>query len=292
VRILVTGGTGFIGSALVRAIGQRGDEAVVVSRRGGATTVGWDAVQREVERADAVVHLAGEPIADARWTEGRLAKIRDSRVRSTETMARAIAKASRKPRVFVSGSAVGIYGMRDDDRELDENAPPGDDVLARIAVTWEGAAVAARSTGVRVVYPRTGVVLGKGGGALARMAAPFRLFVGGPLGTGRQWVSWIHLRDVVRALLFAVDSEALAGPFNVVSPAPVTMETLARSIAYALGRPAVMRVPALALEVVLGEGRARMLLTGQRVVPQKLLDAGFVFDFPRVEDACADLLQD
>jgi len=220
-----------------------------------------------------------------------LESIRSSRVESTERLASAIQGASRKPRVFVSGSAVGIYGMRDDDRELDESAPPADDVLARIVTAWEGAAEAARSAGVRVVHPRTGVVLGRGGGALSKMAGPFKWFVGGPIGNGRQWVSWVHVRDVVRALLFAIDHEALVGPVNVVAPAPVTMEALARCIGHALGRPAGMRVPPFALRLALGEGLAQMLLTGQRVLPRKLLDSGFVFDFSGIEQACADLLQ-
>jgi uncharacterized protein (TIGR01777 family) len=291
-RVLVTGGTGFIGRALVAVLRERGDEAIVVSRRGPGegSAVGWDAVEREVERADAVVHLAGEPIADARWTPARVQLLRDSRVRTTERIARAIAASPRKPRVLVSGSAVGIYGMRDDDRELDEAAAPGDDVLARMAVDWEAAADPARAAGVRVVHPRTGVVLGPGGGALARMVTPFRWFVGGPIGSGRQWVSWIHLRDTVRALLLAVDSEALSGAVNVVAPHPVTMNELARAIASALNRPAALRVPSFALRAALGRGLAEVLLTGQRAVPRRLLDAGFSFDFPRIDEACADVL--
>ena len=289
-RVLVTGGTGFIGRAVVEALRGRGDEPIVVSRSAGPRTVGWVAVEREVDRADAVGHLAGEPIAQGRWTRKRLESIRASRLEGTERIALAIERASRKPRVLVSGSAVGIYGMGDDDKELDESAPAGGDMLAKIVVAWEAAAAAARSAGVRVVHPRTGVVLGRDGGALPRMAAPFRWFVGGAVGNGRQWVSWVHLRDVVRALLFAIDSEALIGPVNVAAPAPVTMETLTRCIGRALHRPAAMRVPPLALRLALGEGLAQMLLTGQRALPRKLLDAGFVFDFPGVEDACADLL--
>lgn len=289
-RVLITGGTGFVGRVLVDALRKRGDEPIVVSRRAEPPAVGWDAIERDMDRADAVVHLAGEAIAEGRWTAKRLEDIRSSRVESTERIARAIGGASHKPRVFVSGSAVGIYGMRDDDKELDESDPPAEDVLARIVAAWEAAAEAARSAGVRVVHPRTGVVLGRGGGALPRMARPFKWFVGGPIGSGRQWVSWVHVRDVVRALLFAIDREALVGPVNVVAPTPVTMEALARCIARTLHRPAWMRAPAFALRLALGEGLAQMLLTGQRVLPRKLLDAGFVFDFPGIEEACADLL--
>jgi uncharacterized protein (TIGR01777 family) len=289
-RVLVTGGTGFIGTALVGALRQRGDETVVVSRRPAATAVGWDAVEREVALADAIVHLAGEPIASGRWTEARLRRMRESRVQTTENVARAVEHAQRRPSVLVSASAVGIYGTREDDRELDENGPPGRDLLAQIAVAWEGAADRARQAGVRVVHPRIGIVLGHGGGALDRMAAPFRWFLGGPIGTGTQWVSWIHLRDATRALLFALDSNLLAGPINVAAPEPVTMEALARAIGAAMKRPAAIRVPGFALRLILGRGLAHTVLTGQRALPRRLLDSGFVFDFPRVQQACADLL--
>jgi uncharacterized protein len=289
-RVLVTGGKGFIGRALVRALDERGDETVVVSRHAGAGAVGWDAVGREVERVDAVVHLAGEPIADARWTPARIERIRDSRVRTTETIACAIERAAHKPQVFVSGSAAGVYGLRADDEELDEGSPPGDDVLARIAVAWEKAAEPARMAGVRVVHPRTGLVLGSGGGALAKMVGPFRWFVGGPLGEGRQWLSWIHIRDTVRGLLFALDSSVLIGPYNLVAPHPSTMEAFARELGHALHRPASIRVPSFALRLALGDGVARLLLTGQRALPRKLLGAGFAFDFPRLREALSDLL--
>jgi uncharacterized protein (TIGR01777 family) len=288
-RILVTGATGFIGRALLAVLAERGDEAVVVSRRAREPAVGWDALETEVARADAVVHLAGEPIADARWTPERLERIRASRVETTRRIADAISRATVKPRVFVSGSAVGIYGMRIDGEVLDEDSPAGDDVLARIVVEWERAADAARSAGVRVVHPRIGIVLGREGGALLKMAAPFRWFVGGPIGSGAQWVSWVHVRDVVRALILAMDSDALEGPVNVVSPEPVTMGDLARTLGHALHRPSFFRVPPFALRLVLGEGLAQVLLTGQRAAPHKLLGAGFKFDFPRLEQALADL---
>ncbi|MGH7296996.1 MAG: TIGR01777 family oxidoreductase, partial [Polyangiaceae bacterium] len=216
-RILLTGGTGFIGGALARALQERGDEVAVVSRRGPLT---WDDVEREVARADAVVHLAGEPIADGRWTAERFERIGSSRVETTARLARAIADApaSSRPRVLVSGSAVGIYGMRRDDAVCDEDTPPGDDVLARLCVAWEDAARPASTAGVRVVHPRVGIVLGKGG-ALAKMSGAFRWFVGGPVGSGAQWVSWVHVRDAVRALMLLVDRGDLSGPFDVTAPA-------------------------------------------------------------------------
>jgi uncharacterized protein (TIGR01777 family) len=283
-RVLLTGGTGFIGRALSAALVDRRDEVVVVSRHAEAGAVGWDAIEAEVGRADAVVHLAGEPVADSRWTAARLESIRTSRVESTARVARAILKAARKPRVFVSGSAVGYYGMRSDGAVLDETSPASDDVLAQIVVAWEAAADPARTV-TRVVHPRTGVVLERGGGALAKMAPPFEMFVGGPLGSGKQWVSWVHLRDEVRALLFALDHEALTGPFNVTAPEPVDMDHFAKALGHALHRPSVMRVPAAALRLALGSGLAEVLLTGQRALPRSLLAAGFTFEFARVDKA-------
>jgi uncharacterized protein (TIGR01777 family) len=290
-RILLTGGTGFIGRALAEALRARGDETVLVSRGGQGGAVSWDSVPEHVREADAVIHLAGEPVAAARWTPNRLELIRNSRVDTTRALADAIAHAPRKPRVFVSGSAVGIYGMRGGDAlAVGEDGEPGDDALARITKEWEAAAAPAKAAGVRVVHPRTGVVLGRDGGALAKLVAPFRWFVGGPVGDGEQWVSWVHLRDVVRALLFAVSNESLEGPMNVTAPHPATMNDLAKAIAHALHRPSIFRVPPLALRLALGDGLATALLTGQRALPRKLEAAGFAFEFPDLRVALADLL--
>ncbi len=291
-RVLLTGGTGFIGHALDDALRQRGDDAVVVSRSGPPGSVGWDAAASEVERADAIVHLAGEPIAGGRWTRARRETIRSSRVETTFRIARAIEGAARPPHVFVSGSAIGIYGMRMDDEWLDERARAGDDELAQIVVAWEAAARPVASPAMaatRTVHPRFGIVLGRGGGTLESMSTPFKWFFGGSLGTGKQWVSWVHLRDAVRAVLFAIDRDVLAGPINVVAPEPVVMDELAAALGRALHRPASLRVPAFALRAALGSGFAELLLTGQRVVPRKLLDARFAFDFPRIEGALADI---
>jgi uncharacterized protein (TIGR01777 family) len=287
-RVLVTGGTGFIGRALEAALLERRDDVAVVSRRASPRRVPWEDVQGEVERADAIVHLAGEPVAAGRWTPERLEAIRSSRIDTTARLARAIATAGRRPRVFVSGSAVGFYGTRTDDGWLDESSPAGDDELARICVAWEGAATPAAAV-TRVVHPRIGIVLGRGGGALASMTTPFKWFVGGALGTGKQWMSWIHLRDAVRALLFAIDTDGLSGPFNVTAPDPVSMDAFAGALGRALHRPAAMRVPSLALRAALGNGLAQVLLTGQRVAPRKLLDAGFSFEFSSLEPALAQI---
>lgn len=284
-RVLLTGGTGFIGTHLARALVAREDEVLVVSRKG---PIGWDDVEARIPTVDAVVHLAGEPVADGRWTPERLERIRSSRVDTTDRLARAIAAAVPKPRVFVSGSAVGLYGMRQDDVVCRESTPPGGDVLARIVVDWEAAASRAREADVRVVHPRIGVVLGPGG-ALARMTGPYRWFVGGPIGSGTQWVSWIHLHDVVSALLFLIDRE-IHGPVNVSAPEPVTMNDLSSALGRALHRPSWLRVPGLALKTALGSGLAQVLLTGQRAVPAALQAAGFSFAFPRLDEALRDLL--
>jgi uncharacterized protein (TIGR01777 family) len=288
-QVLLTGGTGFLGGLLRKALEARGDDVRVVSRREAPGVVRWEEVDDAAAHADAVVHLAGEPIAAGRWTAERWERIRASRVDTTARIARAMAGSGRR-RVLVSASAVGIYGMRRDDVVCDEATPPGEDAVARLCVGWEAAADPARGAGIRVVHPRFGIALGAGGGALAPMVKAFRWFVGGPVGGGTQWLSWVHAHDVVRALLLLLDREELAGPYNIVAPEPVTMNDLARAIGHALGRPSAMRVPGFAVRALFGEGLADALLTGQRVAPRRLVDAGFAFEFPRLDQALADLL--
>lgn len=243
---------------------------------------------RIVDGVDAVVHLAGAGVVDEAWTPARREVLRSSRIRSTEVLAEAIAVAERKPRVFVSGSATGYYGTSAGERLLTEEDPPGDDFLARLCVDWEGAAAQAREAGVRVCHPRTGLVLGRDGGMLAKMIPAFRAFVGGPVGTGAQYMGWVHIVDAVRALEHAIDTE-LSGAFNVTAPEPVTMETFARVLGQALGRPALFRVPSFAVKLAFGD-RAEALLTGQRAVPRRLSDAGFAFVFPELASALADIV--
>lgn len=298
-RVLVSGATGFIGAALVRRLTREGIAVRRLVRRApaaGSDDRQWDPSRgviapHALDEVDAVVHLAGERI-DQRWRESVKRELRESRIRSTELLARAIASAPVPPRVLVSGSAIGVYGDRGDEL-LDERSAPGDDFLARLCVEWEAAARPAIDAGVRVVHPRTGIVLGAHGGALARMLPPFRLGVGGPTGAGRQWMSWIALSDMVEALLFALRTESLAGPANCVAPEPVRNADFARTLGRVLHRPAVLPTPKLALTLLFGREMVdATLLASQRATPRALLDAGFAFAHPRLEDALqAELLK-
>lgn len=250
----------------------------------------WEAGHRDapiesVESCDAVVHLAGERAVGNRWTETVKREIMDSRVRSTEAIVLAIERAAHRPRAFVCASGVGYYGAGN--APVDETGAPGNDFLAQVTVAWESAAKRAESLRVRVVRARLGIVLGRGGGALEQMAVPFRMFVGGPIGSGKQAVSWVHLEDAVGILLLAIDDDSMSGPVNVVAPNVVTNEELSSAIGAALGRPSAVRVPEFALRLRFGEG-ADPLVTGQRAIPKILLEKGYPFRYPRVADALAE----
>lgn len=295
-RVLVSGATGFIGSALVRRLAQEGIAVRRLVRRdpaAGSDDVRWDPQRgtidpRALDGIDGVVHLAGERI-DQRWNESVKRELRESRIRSTDLLARTIASAPTRPGVMVSGSAMGIYGDRGDEL-LDERSAIGDDFLARLTAAWEAAAQPAATAGVRVVHPRTGIVLAAHGGALARMLPPFKLGVGGPTGSGRQWMSWIALSDMVEALLFALHTESLSGPANFVAPEPVQNAEFARALGHALHRPALIPTPKFALDLLFGREMVEAtVLASQRVAPRALLDAGFAFGEPSLEGALASL---
>lgn len=301
VKVVVAGGTGFIGTKLVSELELRGDDVVVLSRsasRAGAAEkrvkrVAWTPDRlgdwvSHLEGADAVVNLSGAGVLDKRWSEERFHELRSSRIESTSVLARAIAQMKKKPSVFLSGSAVGYYGMKRESAPVDESAPPGEDRLAQLCVDWERAAGEASAAGVRVVHPRIGIVLSNDGGALKSMVPAFKAWLGGPIGSGKQYFPWIHSRDTVRGLVFAIDSSTLTGPFNLTGPQPTTMNEFANELARTLERPAIVRVPPFALRLVLGE-MADVLLTGQRAVPKKLNDAGFAFIFPEVKCALGEL---
>jgi len=236
-----------------------------------------------LDGVDAIVHLAGEPIAK-RWTAERKRAIRESRVRGTELLARMIASLDRKPRVLVSGSAIGVYGDRGDEL-LDESSATGDGFLANVVSEWERAAAPASEAGVRVVLLRTGLVLSRQGGVLEKLLLSFKLGLGGPMGSGRQWMSWIALDDQLRAIEYALASPALSGPVNLVSPNPVTNAEFAATLGLVLARPALIPVPAVALELLFGEMARETILAGQRVLPRALVTAGFEFAHPTLEQA-------
>jgi uncharacterized protein (TIGR01777 family) len=287
-RVLLTGGTGFIGDPVARALRAAGHDVTIVSRHPGhvpAKAIAWDGVRDAMRETDAVVNLAGESIAGGRWTDARKRAILDSRLDATRTLVDAIAAAPARPAVLVNASAIGFYGPRRDE-ELDESAPAGEGFLADVCRRWEAEALRAQPLGVRVVALRLGVVLGPDGGALASMLLPFRAGLGGPLGSGKQWMSWIHRDDVVGLVLAALAIDASAGPVNATAPVPVRNRDFTAALAKAVHRPAFFRVPAIALRLVLGE-MADMLLTGQRVVPTAARAAGYVFRHDELASALA-----
>jgi uncharacterized protein (TIGR01777 family) len=289
-RVAITGASGTIGTAVTRALEERGDEVTALSRSGSGDAVRWAAPQDQPAPAealrgrDAVVHLLGEPI-DQRWSDDAKREIRDSRVLGTRNLVAGLRElpVAERPRVLVSQSAVGVYGPRGDER-VDESSPAGDDFLARVVGDWEAEALAAAELDVRVVTTRTGVVLSSGGGALQKMLPFFKLGIGGPVAGGRQYVPWVHLDDVAGAMLFALDTEAASGPLNVTAPDPVTNRELSRALGRVLRRPAFAPVPALAVKLLYGE-MATIVTTGQRAVPARLTELGYAFRRPELEEA-------
>jgi len=273
--VAITGAAGFIGRHLTSRLTASGHEIRALPR--GNTNV---------DGANAVIHLAGENIAQ-RWTKAAKARIRSSRIDGTRALVSPIVNASHRPSVLLCASAVGIYGSRGD-QILTEASSPGDGFLADLTIEWEAAARAADTLGVRVVHLRFGVVLGRDGGAYPKMARPFRLGVGGRLGSGKQWMPWIHIDDVVNLIVLALENDSVRGPLNVTSPSPATNADFTRSLARSLHRPGFMTVPRFALELVLGE-MSDALLSSTRAVPEAALAAGFTFRYPGLEAALAHL---
>ena len=289
-RIAVTGASGLIGSALVDFLRAGGHEVLRLVRRPPRMDdeIHWDPAQRELDAArleglDAIVNLAGEPVAE-RWTAAHKREIRDSRVDGTALIATTIATLERPPRVLVNGSAVGYYGDRGDEI-LDETSAPGPGFLPDTARLWEAATEPAAARGTRVVLSRTGVVLSPRGGAVAKLLTPFRMGAGGRIGDGRQWMSTIALDDTVGALQWMIFTESLSGPVNLTGPEPIRNGDFAHALGHALHRPSITAVPEFALKLMFGEMAQETLLTSQRVIPRRLLDAGFRFRFPDVEEA-------
>jgi uncharacterized protein (TIGR01777 family) len=287
-RVAVTGATGLIGRAVVTALSARGDEVTELSRSTNWPDPKAAGPPPEVVRGrDAVVHLLGEPIAQ-RWSGDARREIRESRILSTRNLARTLADLpeAERPGVLISGSGAGWYGHRGDER-LDESAPAGDDFLARLSVEWEAEARRAEELGMRVVLNRTGVVLSPSGGALAKMLPFFKAGIGGPVAGGRQYVPWIHLDDVVGAILFELDTPATSGPINLTAPEPATNSELSKALGRALRRPAVAPVPALAVKALYGQ-MAEIVIAGQRAVPARLTELGYEFKQRDLEAALRD----
>lgn len=294
-RVVITGATGLLGQALSKVLRGRGDQVDGVSRRppaAGSTDIQWSPADgtldpAALDGADVVVHLAGENLGAGRWTPALKARVLDSRRAGTELIARTMAACATPPGRLVSASAVGYYPPTDhsDGPALTEADGPGSGFMSEVCQVWEASADPARAADIEVVHPRIGVVLTPLGGALERMLTPFKLGAGGPIGTGRQPMSWITLEDTIRALCWLIDTPSLDGPFNVTAPEPVSQRAFARTLGRVLGRPAVVPLPAFAVRAAFGEMGEALLLTGQKVRPARLLDGGFHFDHPDLEPA-------
>ena len=301
-KIVIPGGAGFIGTALSRHFANKGYEVVVLSRlpeqapavlREHAEVVAWDGITagpwvRQLRSAGAVINLSGENVGSGLWTHRKKQRIRDSRIFSTRTLVDALRAIETRPAVLLNASAIGYYGPHGDEK-LRENWPPGNDFMAELCRDWEYEANKATELGVRVVTMRIGVVLGRGGGALAKMALPFRFFGGGRLGSGKQWMSWIHLDDLVGLFEFALEKATVLGPMNATAPEPVTNAEFTRTLARVLHRPALATMPAFALKALLRE-QAQLILNSQRVIPDKAQEMGYRFKFPLLQAALESLL--
>jgi uncharacterized protein len=296
-RIVVSGGTGFIGRSLCASLCQEGHRVTLLTRRreeaqrscgSTVTAVEWNgretgAWEHCIEGADAIINLAGAPIAEGRWTEARKRLLTESRVLATRLLVEAISRRSSKPRTLVSASGIGYYGASDD-RVLDESAARGQGFLADLCLAWEAEALRAAEFGVRVVMLRTGMVLEQDGGALPKMLLPFQFFTGGPIMPGTQWVSWIHRRDHIGLTQWALTTPGVSGPLNAVAPEAVTMNRFCEGLGRVLHRPSWLPVPGFTLSLALGE-LGTLMTTGQRVSPAKALTGGYVFHYPMLETA-------
>ena len=301
-RIIITGGTGLIGKMLCSALLADQHQVIVLSRNpekvnnmplgvrleqwDGKTAANWGQL---VEDAGAIINLAGEGIADGRWSKERKQRIRESRIHAGLAVQEAIRQATNKPQVLLQASAVGYYGPHGNE-VVTEETPLGHDFLAKVCHDWEASTVGVAQLGVRRAVLRTGVVLSTEGGALPKMMLPFKLFAGGPIGGGKQWLPWIHLQDEVRAIQFLLNQENASGPFNLSAPNPVTNKEFGKILGKVMGRPALMPTPGAAMKAILGE-MSTVLLDGQRAVPSRLQELGFTFTFPLLENALRDLIK-
>ena len=292
-RILITGASGLIGTSLQRSFDEKGYEMLLASRsepkserdiQWNADTGFGKADLPRLEGLDAAIHLAGESISALRWTDEKKKAIRDSRVHGTRTMIETFAQLEKKPKVFISASAIGFYGDRGDD-EVTETSAAGDTFLSDVSKEWESESRRAEDMGIRTVLLRNGIVLSKEGGALATMMTPFKLGVGGVVGSGKQWMSWVSLDDVVGIVNYALENENLRGAINVASPNPVTNEEFTKTLGEVLYRPTFLPLPEFAVNLVFGEMGDALLIDSTKVIPKRLLDAGYKFKYPEIKPA-------
>jgi len=295
-RILVSGSHGLVGKALIRSLTPDGHEIVrlVRGKPSGATEIEWYPNEGNLDAAslegiDAVVHLAGESIASGRWSEEKKRAIRDSRVKGTALLSDALARLSRPPSVFVSASAIGYYGNRGDEL-LTETSAPGDDFLAKVCVEWENATIPAIEKGIRTVHARFGIILDAKEGALGKMLTPFQMGIGGRVGDGKQWMSWIDIEDVVNGLKSLLTDSSVNGPVNFVAPNPVTNAEFTKTLGRVLSKPTLFPIPAFGVRLAFGEMADALLLSSQRVEPSVLVQIGFGFAYPTLESALRHIL--
>ncbi len=302
-RIIIAGGSGFIGTELIQRLLDSEHEIVLLSRNPNAVRLKqndllrilpWDGQtigewSEFIDGADAVINLSGENIAARRWSQKQKARLVNSRIEPTRAIIQSINKAEKKPRVLINASAVGYYGNYGSG-EITESQTHGDGFLANLCLQWEREAMEADKLGLRVVLIRIGIVLEPSGGALKKMLLPFKLYAGGPLGSGKQWFPWIHREDVLNVILFALENDSLLGAVNVTSPSPVTMKEFACSLGKVMGKPSWISVPSVILKIGLGE-MSEMLLGGRRIIPKKLLDNSFVFQYPDLDNALDGLMK-
>ena len=295
-KILIGGSHGLVGTALIKSLEAQGHEIFRLVRHAptSKTEVEWSpdrysiALAR-IEGFDAVVNLAGESIAEGRWTDDKKRRIRESRVKGTKLLGDALANLTVPPKSFVCASAIGYYGNRGDEL-LTESSAPGDNFLAKVCAEWEDATALATEKGIRVVNARFGVILDANGGALKKMVPPFRMGVGGKIGSGKQWMSWIALDDVIGGIQFALANDSMKGPVNFVAPVPVTNAEFTKTLGKVLSRPTIFPIPAFAIKLLFGEMGEALLLGGQRVAPERLVAEGFEFSYPQLDPALAHIL--